>query len=266
MSNKTIRTVCLVYSILLSVLLVMTGVLLIVGCVSIYQSGPRPFNPDSISAAFAKIQVPVYVTLGAVAVGIVLRLIFPEEKKKAKITVDQRMTLRRLEKRLLRAGISPATPAAKRERRLRRAWWIAALLLSATLFIPTALFVFDPAHFTLTSFNTDMAAAALRLIPAFLLATAVVVAATYLCRTSYAREIDLAKKELAAAPKDTAKTADTQPTDGGRQGKRHLVLPIVRLAILVLGVVFIILGIFNGGMADVLYKAINICTECIGLG
>ena len=28
----------------------------------------------------------------------------------------------------------------------------------------------------------------------------------------------------------------------------------------------ILLGILNGGMADVLGKAIRICTECIGLG
>ena len=29
---------------------------------------------------------------------------------------------------------------------------------------------------------------------------------------------------------------------------------------------FILWGVFNGGMYDVLVKAINICTECIGLG
>ena len=28
----------------------------------------------------------------------------------------------------------------------------------------------------------------------------------------------------------------------------------------------IVCGIANGGMRDVLVKAINICTECIGLG
>ena len=39
-----------------------------------------------------------------------------------------------------------------------------------------------------------------------------------------------------------------------------------RIAILCLGVLFIILGVMNGGSRDVLVKAINICTECIGLG
>ena len=41
---------------------------------------------------------------------------------------------------------------------------------------------------------------------------------------------------------------------------------IARLSILCLGVLFIVLGVMNGGARDVLVKAINICTECIGLG
>lgn len=41
---------------------------------------------------------------------------------------------------------------------------------------------------------------------------------------------------------------------------------VARIAILCLGVLFIILGVMNGGSRDVLVKAINICTECIGLG
>lgn len=40
----------------------------------------------------------------------------------------------------------------------------------------------------------------------------------------------------------------------------------LRTAILVIAIVFIVLGVMNGGLRDVLVKAINICTECIGLG
>ena len=39
-----------------------------------------------------------------------------------------------------------------------------------------------------------------------------------------------------------------------------------RLTVFVVAIVFIVLGIFNGGVGDVLMKAINICAECIGLG
>lgn len=38
------------------------------------------------------------------------------------------------------------------------------------------------------------------------------------------------------------------------------------LALIALAVVLIVLGIMNGGLRDVLVKAVNICSECIGLG
>ncbi len=40
----------------------------------------------------------------------------------------------------------------------------------------------------------------------------------------------------------------------------------IRLVVLALAVIFIIAGIANGNMHAVLVKAINICTECVGLG
>ena len=36
--------------------------------------------------------------------------------------------------------------------------------------------------------------------------------------------------------------------------------------ILILAAIFIIAGILNGSALDVLFKASNICMECIGLG
>ena len=44
------------------------------------------------------------------------------------------------------------------------------------------------------------------------------------------------------------------------------IINIARISILVIAVIFIITGIYNGGAEDVFNKAINICTECIGLG
>lgn len=41
---------------------------------------------------------------------------------------------------------------------------------------------------------------------------------------------------------------------------------MIRMMLYLLAAVFIVLGVMNGGWYDVLVKAINICTECIGLG
>ena len=48
--------------------------------------------------------------------------------------------------------------------------------------------------------------------------------------------------------------------------ERPKLLLAVRLGLPILAAVFIVLGVMNGGARDVLVKAINICTECIGLG
>lgn len=41
---------------------------------------------------------------------------------------------------------------------------------------------------------------------------------------------------------------------------------VLRLVLFAAAGLFIVLGVLNGGLNDVLVKAINICTECIGLG
>jgi flagellar biosynthesis protein FlhB len=73
-----------------------------------------------------------------------------------------------------------------------------------------------------------------------------------------------AKKEMEIVKKiiktDGKKKIDTYVE------KKNIGINIARVSILVLSVVLIVVGIFNGGAEDVLQKAINICTECIGLG
>lgn len=41
---------------------------------------------------------------------------------------------------------------------------------------------------------------------------------------------------------------------------------MIRTVVIIAAVILIIAGILNGGALDVLVKAINICTECVGLG
>lgn len=41
---------------------------------------------------------------------------------------------------------------------------------------------------------------------------------------------------------------------------------VIRAALCVLAALFIALGIWNGGMRDVIAKAVRICMECIGIG
>jgi hypothetical protein len=57
--------------------------------------------------------------------------------------------------------------------------------------------------------------------------------------------------------------AGNKPREAGQKPSR---LFAVRICLYCVAALLILLGIRNGGMRDVLVKAINICTECIGLG
>lgn len=41
---------------------------------------------------------------------------------------------------------------------------------------------------------------------------------------------------------------------------------VIRTALYALAALFIALGVMNGGMRDVMAKAVRICMECIGIG
>ncbi|MBR2529382.1 MAG: thioredoxin [Blautia sp.] len=43
-------------------------------------------------------------------------------------------------------------------------------------------------------------------------------------------------------------------------------LVALQTALIAIAIGLIVVGVFNGSAQDVLYKAINICTECVGLG
>ena len=51
-----------------------------------------------------------------------------------------------------------------------------------------------------------------------------------------------------------------------QQTSARKAVPILRLALLAVCIGFLLYGFFSGGTQDVLTKAVNICTECVGLG
>ena len=48
--------------------------------------------------------------------------------------------------------------------------------------------------------------------------------------------------------------------------RRHLSTASSRIVAALMALAMIAAGVLNGGMRDVLVKAINLCTECVGLG
>ena len=79
------------------------------------------------------------------------------------------------------------------------------------------------------------------------------------------------EKNARPSPAPEAARKQRQETKGGRSPRigeqpSDRGTNAVRIALLLAAGALMVLGAMNGSMEDVLRKAINICTECIGLG
>ena len=133
--------------------------------------------------------------------------------------------------------------------------------------IVSAVYLFNAAHFTAADPKAEIKAVVIHVVPW-------IGAAFLLCCGAVILESALAGRELAqmkrlfvlgrGAPVAAQSPAALKKTREILASERFIFA--VRLVVLALGLTFFILGIVNGGQQDVLFKAINICTECIGLG
>ena len=260
MSDKLKKRIHLIYGTVLSSLLILTGVLLMASCVSVYKLGDRPFTSENISSAFSKIAIPVWVTVGAVITGAVLQLLLPAVDSKPKALRDKKVILSRLQEKLdIQSCHRETIRAINKEQKLRAVLRTVAVILCVISALPAVLYSFNFNNFN-ENLNASVIAACVWVLPCSFIIMGVCIVLTYLENASYNRQITFVKAALAES-KGTG-TSQASP----RRRANFKILVGFRIALAVAALVFIVMGIFNGGMADVLTKAVNICTECIGLG
>ena len=90
------KWVRMLYSIILSVAVIVAGLCLIGACISIYQSGDRAFSRESVALYFSQIAVPVYGALVLTVGGFILSFALPAQKTKKESDKDYGAILRRL--------------------------------------------------------------------------------------------------------------------------------------------------------------------------
>ena len=257
MEQKKIKKLHLIYGCVLSALLILVAIVLIVSCLYIYNSGDHPYSPVSISTQFQKISLLVYVALAAIIGGIAINLIFPIERDRPKAIKDELALLRRQQER---AGILTGTYSQQAEQKQtgrHRLKLMCCIIFVAIMILP-ALYFLDVENFTVAQLNQDIIKALLYcLIPAVVGLTLCYCCKLY-CDRSIRRESDIWKAAI------KANATSPSQTKQGPDAKDHVLH--LRAVIGIIALAFILIGIFNGGAADVLLKAIAICTECIGLG
>ncbi len=279
MSKDISRRIRLIWSIVMSILIVIVGVLLILSAVDIYQSGSRPYTPESIRTHFDAIALPIYLALIWAVGGGILALALPAPANKLKGKVPLSVSLIRLSTKVDLDRIpSELSEGIRRERSERRTTRIIGAALYAIGTILSLLYMLKPTHFSFAAAtaNRDILRGALVVaacmgIP-FLYSTIML----WLTARGMRRELALLKTALShTAPtpqvasdegtKPPAPTVATRVADFFRTHRKEILLT-ARCVILILSAVFIIVGIANGGAADLYQKASKLCKECVGMG
>ena len=256
-----------IYSIAVGVFVVALGIAFICVAADIYYSGRGTgvvYTRDIAASRLTALAIPFVILIGLIACGV----IFPLYETRAKRDPEDGLKLLLAKKPT--GGEGDEYEAANREynklAKIRLIVWACALAVTLGCIIAELVYLLNTAHFKSENITAEILAMVKNVLPWVAVSFAVLIAA------AVANGI-LARKQLAEL-KTLIKTGNKQP-QGEKQSKldkvkavlsSDIALWVVRGVVLVVAVTFIIVGALNGGARDVLVKAINICTECIGLG
>lgn len=258
MTRRDKRTLCLRWAeTLLTVLTLALAVMLAAQCVHIYAMGNAPenlteegvrINPvysrQIVADALRPVRLPALAWLVLLAVCAAGRAACPVLRRPAVMEPEIRLRLQ-----AMRHG---DTEAIRKERGRRRKARTVCALFCVVCAVGAGTYLLNMEHFTSWDLETVMGQMLLHVAPWTLAAFAALMALAAWEKRSVLRELEAMKT---APAKPAASCGGDRQTPGA-----------VRVALYAAAVALIVAGIFNGGMYDVLVKAINICTECIGLG
>ena len=258
MKQESKQRIHLIYSIVLSVMLVIAGICFITACLGIYHSGDKPFSREAVAAAFSGIAIPVYLCLALVIGGFILDGFMPRQTKRTPPEKQYAAILSRLAEKFDLNACTPALAreilAQQRSRLLHRLITAALLVVGSVVFLCYGM---NSANFHQTEITGSMVSAMYLLLPCMAVPFAYAVFAAFHARASVKKEIELVKQAV---------TPGTQAVRAAAAPERGRGLLAVRCVLLCAGIALLIYGFIAGGTNDVLTKAINICTECVGLG
>ena len=268
MKQEHVNLIKKIYSIIIVLLTVLLAVLSIMQVVDIYLSGIEPGNQgqmyteEIIWEHFTNIAIPLVIWILSLIFGFVFYIIFPS-KEKLETKMANKDLLKLYASRLPEDLTAFESDEAKiNKERISRKWaLVISIVAIVILCIPCLIFLFDPSHFTKDGdLMLEAGTMVLNVLPWYMLGTGTLIAYKVYTNHSYNNEISYIKNILSLSNENKRPTI-VRPSQLNKKAVTTL-----RIIVFTVAVTFIITGIINGGAADVLKKAINICTECIGLG
>ncbi len=262
----------LYYGIFLGVLTVVIGALFIFSAADIYFSGPdgagKNYTREVVGAKLRVLLIPVCLWIAAIIAGFVLSVVYPQ-KKRTLVRRTARESLLRLSRRLPAEGDPVCFAKYQKAERIRLIVYLVCAAVCLLAAVMCGVYLFQTAHFPADNLNAEVLKMLANVLPWVAVAFAACIGACVYNQISAKKELPVIK-QLIASGKGAPLASPSQ-----FEAKKSAALKFldskyaklgIRLAVCALGVTFVLVGIFNGDAQDVLQKAINICTECIGLG
>ena len=248
------------YLILQAAVCVALAVMLSASAIGIYREGaarraisPQDaiYTPQIIAEKAVGLAPLCLVSACLLALGLILGI----RDKRADRPVPDAQLLRDLAV----ARVAAPSGEMRRERRLQRWLRIAGWAAFAACMVPVGLYMADPGHFPQDDLESMLAGLLRALVPWTAAGLGALALAFVLAERSVKREIKAAKAQMKLERRQSSAPGDVPTERASRTGAIQAALIVAALALIVAGAI-------NGSARDVLYKAISICTECVGLG
>ena len=245
---------------------------------SAYQAAGHPsewiYTREKVTAALMPI-LPLFLLSFAMTVYGLVKGIEDEEADKPVQDVERTRDL-------VCARVAQPSEEMAKERALQKKLQLGGWIGFAVCMIPILLYITNGAHFALTDaegLDHSIVSMIAYVVPWTVLGLACLIVTTVLQGKSMQRETEAAsarmKEAAAAKAAGAANAAETAKAPAAAKAGAPLYNTspetarrriLIRRVLLVAAVIFVVLGVQNGSMKDVLVKAIRICTECVGLG
>ena len=249
-----------IYLIMQAVLCVLLVVLLSVSAVTIYREGAARkaehplesiYTREIAAEKFAPIAPLFFAALGLMVAGLVLGI--RDEK------ADKPVGSPEVRRDLVVARVAQPSEDMREARSGQKRWLLIGWAAFALCMLPILIYMVDSNHFPLK----DLEGMFYSLIRVLIPWTAVGLGALAVC-SGMREKCVLRETEAAQARLKEEKEAGVKPEPKAAPRARSTVA--LQIALIAIAIGLIVVGVFNGSARDVLYKAINICTECVGLG
>lgn len=272
MKEKTCKSVRLSYGIIFGAFTLVVGALFIWQVLDVYITGTaegfqgaHPFSRERVLEALSKIDLFFWLWIAGIIVGFVLWEVFPVKEKPRKICPDLQYA------RLMKRFPSAATEGLEAEYGLTVqtgkvifALKVAAWSLFGIACVYGIVYLCIPSNFPNQNVTHEMLDMAKHIFPC-VFAGLIVVCGAAVYEKYAVKSILPAVQKVTRGQKPVEISKNAVERALAVFDNKWVVLGI-RIALGVIGVAFIIWGALNGNARTIFIKAINICTECIGLG